>query len=63
MSLFDYLGQPAGQKLGKAVAQAATAQNIRIESREVSNKKYTGKVMMYPKSFLDSYFNTPILEL
>lgn len=63
MSLFDYLGQPAGQELGKAVAQSAAAQNIRIESKEISNKKYTGKVMMYPKSFLDSYFNTPILEL
>ena len=56
MSLFDYLGHAAGSDLGKAVATSASSQKIKIEIRQVANKKYTGPVMLYPKYFLDSYF-------
>ena len=28
-----------------------------METRAVANKKYTGLVILYPKYFLDSYFN------
>lgn len=58
MSLYDYLGKAAGKSLGASVAAAATKQKIKIETRQVSNKKYTGPVLLYPKYFLDSYFNT-----
>jgi hypothetical protein len=55
-SLFDYLKRPAGPDLGKAVAESAKQLKVRPKSKEVSNPKYTGTVLMYPKSFLDSYF-------
>lgn len=56
MSLYDYLGYPAGPDLGNAVYKAASATKIKVGVREISNKKYTGKVMLYPESFLKEYF-------
>ena len=56
LSLFDYLGRPAGSDLGAAVWQAAKAQKIKPENREVHTKNYSGQILMYPKWFLDSYF-------
>ena len=58
MSLYDYLGHAAGPNLGKAVASAAAKQKIKMDTRTVANKKYSGPVILYPKYFLDSYFNT-----
>jgi hypothetical protein len=57
LSLFDYLGHAAGPNLGKLVASSATKQKIKMETRDVANKKYIGPVILYPKYFLDSYFN------
>ena len=57
MSLYEYLGRAAGSELGKAVAEAATRNKVHIDSHEVSNPKYTGKILKYPKSFLDIFFN------
>ena len=59
MSLFDYLGRAAGADLGKKVYLAARAKGANFSQREVSTKAYTGMVMLYPKSFLDGYFNPP----
>jgi hypothetical protein len=56
MSLFDYLGKAAGSDLGKAVAKAATMENIPIISRQVTTKTYSGQILVYPQSFLDKYF-------
>jgi hypothetical protein len=56
LSLYDYLGRAAGHKLGTEVNDAAQAKQIKYGIREISNPKYTGKVMLYPKSFLDEYF-------
>jgi len=56
MSLFDYLGRPAGSELGQRVAAAAARNKIKFETRHVSTKTYTGDVMLYPKSFLDQFF-------
>ena len=56
MSLFDFLGKPAGGELGLEVCKEAMRQDIKMEQREVSNKKYTGKVMLYPEAFLKEYF-------
>lgn len=59
LSLYDYLGKPAGIELGKEVKIAADQQNIHLQTREISNPSYTGTVCLYPKSFLDFYFRTP----
>ena len=56
LSLYDYLGKPAGSDLGAAVWQAAKKAKIKPDEREVVTKTYSGKILMYPKSFLDQYF-------
>jgi hypothetical protein len=59
LSLYDYLGKAAGEKLGKEVKQEADKQGILPQTREVSNPKYTGTVLLYPKLFLEFYFREP----
>lgn len=56
LSLYDYLGKAAGRELGAAVNNFAKANKIPVVMKDVSNPKYKGKIMMYPKSFLDNYF-------
>jgi len=56
LSLYDYLGKPAGSELGKQVANAAMNEKIRIDAKYVTNPKYSGEILMYPKSFLDKFF-------
>lgn len=56
MSLYDYLGYPAGADLGNTVYRAAVAVKVPVATREISNRSYTGKVMLYPESFLREYF-------
>ena len=55
-SLYDYLGKPAGKELGANVYSSASTKKVPCTIREISNPKYTGKVMLYPKWFLDEYF-------
>ena len=62
VSLYDYLGRAAGPDLGKQVATAAAKAGVKHEIREVSNSKYTGPIMLYPKSFLDLYFKGGLNE-
>jgi len=57
MSLYEYLGRAAGSDLGKRVAAAAVIEKVHIESHYVSNPKYQGEILRYPKEFLDKYFN------
>ena len=56
LSLYDYLGKAAGPELGKEVSNYAQSTNQLVRTREVSNPKFTGKVMLYTREFLDSYF-------
>ena len=56
MSLYDYLGHAAGKKLGGEVNETAKRRRIPINTRQVSNPKYEGVVLLYPKWFLDEYF-------
>ena len=56
LSLFDYLGKAAGMGLGEKVFKASAAMNIQPESRNIDIKTYWGKVMLYPKDFLEMYF-------
>ena len=62
VSLYDYLGRAAGPELGKQVATAAAKAGVKHEIREVSNPKYRGPIMLYPKSFLDLYFKGGLNE-
>lgn len=57
LSLYDFLGRPGGD-LGKEVYEYAKKAGIKTETKEVENPKYTGKVMMYPKDFLEDYFSS-----
>ena len=56
ISLYDYLGHAGGKELGIKLAKFAKSKNAKVETREVSNPKYTGKVMLYEKSLLDEFF-------
>ena len=62
ISLYDYLGHAAGPDLGKQVATAAAKSGVKHTIREVSNSKYSGPIMLYPKSFLDLYFKGGLNE-
>ena len=59
LSLYDYLGRPAGPALGLEVAKYAAQQGVKKSIREIANPKYTGPVNLYDESFLDSFFNNP----
>jgi hypothetical protein len=60
LSLYDYLGYAAGDRLGKDVAKKAAEQKVIYAVKYVENPKYKGDIMMYPKSFLDSYFKLDV---
>ena len=62
VSLYDYLGHAAGSDLGQQVATAARQAGVTGEIREVSNPKYRGPVMLWPKAFLDLYFKGGLNE-
>jgi len=62
VSLYDYLGHAAGTELGQEVATAARKAGVKGEIREVSNPKYRGPVMLWPKAFLDLYFRGGLNE-
>jgi hypothetical protein len=56
-SLYDHLGRAAGGQLGKQVAEAAVQDGIKIQTRQISNPKYEGTIMLYPLDWLENYFN------
>jgi hypothetical protein len=56
LSLYDYLGKAAGSELGKQVAELAVKQKITIGERYIDTLRYKGKILLYPKEFLDFYF-------
>jgi hypothetical protein len=56
ISLFDYLGRPAGEELGGRVNERAREFGVTTLKRFVRNKKYEGKVNLYPEAFLEYYF-------
>lgn len=56
MSLYEYLGRAAGGQLGSEVFRAAKANKVPFDQQMVSTRTYTGKVMLYPQTFLKEYF-------
>lgn len=63
LSLYDYLGKPAGADLGKQVAQFAVASRAKMDKRQVSTPYYSGDVILYERQFLDYYFGFPKDEI
>lgn len=70
VSLYDYLGRPAGSDLGKKVYTEALKNSIVTGIRRVSTPTYTGEIITYPRQFLDSFFKSqdfqkkqPIVEV
>ena len=57
LSLYDYLGRPAGSKLGEQVAAYAKLRKAKYGTKQVSNPAYQGEVMVYTESFLKECFN------
>ena len=53
LSLFDFYGKPMGREFGKLVYGWAKHCKIKVSSRLVSEKKYSGEVILYPKYFLE----------
>ena len=60
ISLYDYLGKAAGPELGKRVADYAALKKAPHKLRQISNPKYVGNVMLYPREFLDEFFRLDI---
>ena len=56
LSLYDYLGRAAGQKLGGEVNRAAVEKKVEFKQRFISNPAYHGNVHLYPIEFLNEYF-------
>jgi len=61
VSLFDYLGTPAGKELGKLVAEYAKIRKAKYNMRVVSTAAYKGNIMLYEKEFLDEFFQVKLL--
>lgn len=60
MSLYDYRGRRDYDKVGQKVFECAIEIGVKIQDKHIENPKYKGVVKMYPKWFLDDYFdNTP----
>lgn len=55
-SLYEYLGKAAGSSLGKEVYEAAVTKGVQVTTHNVSTRTYSGKILRYPKQFLDEYF-------
>jgi hypothetical protein len=56
VSLFEYLGKPAGTQLGTQIRKTALVHGIKVNQRMVRTVRYTGNVALYPKAWLDAWF-------
>ena len=57
VSVFEYLGGTPTAGTGEKVYKYAINSGAKIETKEVSTTKYTGKIMLYERQMLDVYFN------
>jgi len=56
VSLFEYLGKPAGTELGTQIRKTSLMHGITTQQRVVNRPKYKGNVTLYPKPWLDAWF-------
>lgn len=60
MSLWDYRGHADKDKTGQRLYEAAAKRQVKVGVRELPQEQYKGRVLLYPKWFLDEYFNPTI---
>ena len=53
LSLYDYLGHAAGGELGRKIAYEAAKCDVIIQTKQIKNSVYKGKIQMYPSDFLN----------
>ena len=56
ISLYDFLGYPAGSILGTEVWKASFQEKVTTGTRHVETSRYKGPIVLYPKQFLIKYF-------
>jgi hypothetical protein len=62
ISLYDYLGKPAGSALGKKVYQFSQIIGAKTSCKRISYSPYRdGIIMTYEKSTLQKYFEVESL--
>jgi hypothetical protein len=62
ISLYDYLGKPAGSRLGKQVAEYASLVGARRSTKVIAHSPYkNGIIFIYEKPFLDQFFKIKAL--
>ena len=61
ISLFDFQGRKDNEGYGKALYAYAISQGVKPQTREISNPIYKGKVMLYPRSVIETFFKTQTL--
>ena len=62
MSLYDYLGRPAGSALGYAIATRAKKRKEVIHYRNVPESPYDRPISLYRADFLSQAFNDAALK-
>ena len=63
ISIFDYMGGRTPEiGTGAKIWNYAKSIGANISTMQVETPKYTGKILLYERSFLDNYFNqqTPV---
>ena len=62
ISLYDYLGKPAGSRLGKQVSEYAKIVGARRSTKVVAHSPFkNGIIITYEKPFLDQFFKIKAL--
>jgi hypothetical protein len=56
-SLYEYLGHPAGPKLGEKVNKASIKTKQKYVTQHVEQGDFKGEVFCYTKEFLNEYFH------
>ena len=58
ISVFDYMGRRTPETgTGAKIWNYAKSIGANISTMQVDTPKYTGKILLYERSFLDDYFN------
>ena len=61
ISIFDYMGgRTPAHGTGAKIWNHAKSIGANISTMQVETPKYTGKILLYERSFLDDYFNQQI---
>jgi hypothetical protein len=62
ISLYDFVGHKDEKGIGKNLYNFAVNCGVKPLSRQVENPKYKGKVMLYPRSVIKSFFELSSLN-